>query len=480
MAGPAVEDGRMPVLARLMKEGRWGKLRSTIPPLTPPGWTTAFTGVPPSIHNVHDFFTPAENGHDLKLVDWRAHRSPALWEMLSQAGFRVGVLGAPVTYPPDPVNGWMVSRMGVPPSAGDWTSPGELGGWIHDNFPGYTHGLSVTSLQKGAYDAWKKELYRFTDLYETLAVRLLKERPVETAVVVVDELDRLQHFFWHFCDPAHPAYSGKGDFVDAIPAYYGRLDSFLGKLLDTAPWDNVLILSDHGFGPLTTDLFLNQWLIDRGLLRLRGRVARWKLQRKVNEGGKVGPFDWFDWKTSRIHLASVSGRSLYENPENALSEAEREDLRSGLLELRDESGVKMINAAHTGRELWGSGEHALCWVLEEADGFALRSELTGTLTAPSTQHGVLKTGSHRPDGMGLVWGRGFDAGKLPEDAALADVTLTALDLLGLPFPVGASGSSWAGGTRPAGEWKLLEERAGGYEDGESKAVQEHLRSLGYL
>lgn len=480
MAGPAVEDGRMPVLARLMEEGRWGDLRSTVPPLTPPGWTTAFTGVPPSVHNILDFFTPAENGHDLKLVDWRAHRSPALWEMLSQAGGSVGVFGAPVTYPPDPVKGWMVSRMGVPPSAGDWTSPGELGGWIHDNFPGYSHGLSVKSLQGGGYDSWEKELYRFTDLYEALVLRLLKERPVETVVVVVDELDRLQHFFWHFCDPGHPAHPGNGKYSDAIPAYYGRLDSFLGKLLDAAPWDNVLILSDHGFGPLNTDVFLNQWLIERKLLRLKGRVARWKLQRRVNGGEKVGPFDWFDWKTSRIHLASVSGRSLYENPENVLSNAEREDLRRELLELRDGSGTKIINGAHTGEELWGPGEHSLCWVLEEAEGFALRSELTGTLTAPSTQHGVLKTGSHRPEGMGLVWGRGIEAGKLPADAVLAEVTLTALDLMDLPFPVGASGRSWAGGERPAGDWKLLGKRAGGYEDGESKAVQDHLRSLGYL
>ncbi len=481
LAAPWAEAGELPTFNRLMVGGRWGSVRSTIPPLTPPGWTTAFTGVGPGIHGVYDFFTRDKDGHNMKLIDSTSRRSPALWEIVSQAEGTVGVLGVPATYPPDRVNGWMLCRMGVPPGAEDWTSPRELSPWIRNFFPDYSHALSTDLLKQGDYEEWERHLHSFTDGYEALALKLLKERPVDTAVVVVDELDRLQHFYWHFWDKGHPAYPGRGFLEEALLRYYKRLDKFLARLLEAGSWDGVILLSDHGFGPLHTDVFLNRYLIEKGWLKLKGRLGRWTLQRRLSRGGKVKPFDWFDWKRSSVHFASVSGRALLENPDHPMDDGDRELLRGELLGLRDpENGSRVIIAAHFKDELWGPGSEGPDWVLEENGRFALRSELVGSLTAPSSQYGVRKTGSHRPEGMGLVYGRGVRPGVLAPGATLTDVAITALDFLGLPAPEDADGHSWLGNDIGVRRWKRLSQVGGAYSEEDADAVEARLRSLGYV
>jgi len=52
---PWADEGRLPVLAALMKRGAWGRLRSTVPPATFPAWTSLVTGVNPGRHGIFDF-----------------------------------------------------------------------------------------------------------------------------------------------------------------------------------------------------------------------------------------------------------------------------------------------------------------------------------------------------------------------------------------------------------------------------------------
>ena len=52
---PAFEAGHMPVFQRLLERGASGVLTSTVPPYTPPGWTSIFTGVNPGKHGIFGF-----------------------------------------------------------------------------------------------------------------------------------------------------------------------------------------------------------------------------------------------------------------------------------------------------------------------------------------------------------------------------------------------------------------------------------------
>src|SRR5436305_1229299 len=86
---PWADEGRLPVLAALMKRGAWGRLRSTVPPATFPAWTSLVTGVNPGRHGIFDFSARVPGTYRVRFVNGSHRRAPALWTRLSDAGRRV-------------------------------------------------------------------------------------------------------------------------------------------------------------------------------------------------------------------------------------------------------------------------------------------------------------------------------------------------------------------------------------------------------
>ncbi len=104
-----VAAGSMPNLARLVREGAGGTLRTIHPPLSPLVWTTMMTGVSPLQHGILDFtrWSPVDGRKEPVTSDER--RVPAIWNMASDGGRRVAVFGLWATYPAETVRGLMVS-----------------------------------------------------------------------------------------------------------------------------------------------------------------------------------------------------------------------------------------------------------------------------------------------------------------------------------------------------------------------------------
>jgi predicted AlkP superfamily phosphohydrolase/phosphomutase len=120
---PWADSGELPLFNRLMAEGSWGPLRSVTPNLTPPGWTTAFTGVNPGKHGIFDFFALDPGADTPRVVSSVDRKAPALWEILGAAGCKVGVFNVPSTYPADKVPGFFITGMGTPGLTGPWVHP---------------------------------------------------------------------------------------------------------------------------------------------------------------------------------------------------------------------------------------------------------------------------------------------------------------------------------------------------------------------
>jgi len=101
---------------------------------------------------------------------------------------------------------------------------------------------------------------------------------------VFDTLDRIQHMFW-----------GADDAV--ITAWYIKLDALVGRIgqrllklgLDDT---NMVIVSDHGIAPYNYKVHLNRWLLDHGYMSLRA-------------DGEV------DWANSQAYAVGLN--SLYIN-----------------------------------------------------------------------------------------------------------------------------------------------------------------------
>jgi predicted AlkP superfamily phosphohydrolase/phosphomutase len=117
---------------------------------------------------------------------------------------------------------------------------------------------------------------------------------------VFDTTDRVQHMFYRYLDPTHPANAGKdtSEWADAIPRVYERVDALLGKVWSEVerPDTVFLVISDHGFTNFRRGVNLNTWLLENGYLALKS--------------GHETSGDWFehvDWSRTRAFSLGLTG-----------------------------------------------------------------------------------------------------------------------------------------------------------------------------
>ena len=116
---------------------------------------------------------------------------------------------------------------------------------------------------------------------------------------VFDTTDRIQHMFFRYLDPDHPANLGKEMTLhqNAILDVYERSDRLAGQVLNTiTPQDLLLVISDHGFKAFKWGVNLNTWLWQEGYLVLK-------------DGAAPGS-EWFadvDWSKTRAYAFGLAG-----------------------------------------------------------------------------------------------------------------------------------------------------------------------------
>jgi predicted AlkP superfamily phosphohydrolase/phosphomutase len=121
-----------------------------------------------------------------------------------------------------------------------------------------------------------------------------------------DTPDRVQHMFWRFLERDHPAQRAAPveGFDDAIEQHYRACDAILGRVLDAAGDDTLVItLSDHGFTSFRRGVHLNAWLRREGLLALKPGVE---------PGEEAGEYlRSVDWTRTKAYAVGIG--SLYLN-----------------------------------------------------------------------------------------------------------------------------------------------------------------------
>lgn len=264
-----VAEGRMPNLGRLMANGAVGILRTVNPPLSPAAWSSFATGVLPAKHGVYDHVYRRPETYDLAPTNSRRRMGKPLWQIIGEQGGKVGVINVPETYPPTPVNGFLISGMDTPSDEADWAYPAEL----KDELERAVGGYRVFGPRS------KENLSRaIAGMHETIPMRCRtaeylwdKYRP-DFMILVFMETDIIQHKCWKYMDPAHPEYTVEGAkrYGSVIPDIYARVDRELKPLLERVDErTTVIIMSDHGAGPLYKSLYLNNWLVSHGLMHFK-------------------------------------------------------------------------------------------------------------------------------------------------------------------------------------------------------------------
>lgn len=105
---PMIRAGQLPAFSRLKALGATGVMTPTPPLISPMIWTTVATGVEPENHGILDFMADLPDGRQVP-VGTSQRLAPAVWNLFSDAGRRVAVVGWWGTWPAESVNGTIVS-----------------------------------------------------------------------------------------------------------------------------------------------------------------------------------------------------------------------------------------------------------------------------------------------------------------------------------------------------------------------------------
>jgi predicted AlkP superfamily phosphohydrolase/phosphomutase len=481
---PWIDQGYLPNLERLLAGGARSRLESTIPPITPCAWSSFITGKNPGKHGVFDFIEPEENGHGFRFTNASFRDGESLWACLSRHGRRVGVVNVPMTYPPEPVNGFLISGLDTPHEHSQFMHPVEVRQILSDAGINYR----IDQQHLGNMRTTKRRREQLREIFDAESVRtaafrhLSGLRPCDFRMIVYGATDQVQHHFWHFMDRAHDKYDAAGArvFRHAIRDTYRHIDVQLGRVLDDCDENTVvIIMSDHGFGPTSNvRVRLNQVLRDAGLLRFVESSALGRLKRSLGatmdrvlrsllssdtKRTIAGLFPrlrvWFenldeaqiDWQATSAYVneAYRSSPAVWlahkgEYFSGQLSEF-RDRAELALLSLVDPAtGDRLISNCYHPEEIYHGPHTARAPDILPSwwqDGFLLEQSQPGAnppqnverSTAP-IQGGVEFAGSHRLDGVLMLWGKPIRQGFDFKDARIVDVAPTVLYLMGLPIP----------------------------------------------
>ncbi len=556
---PWMASGELPNLARVARDGVTGELRSTLPPNSPTAWSSFMTGMNPGKHGVYGFSrVEPEEGYAIRVNSGSARRMPSVWQLLSQAGRRSIVLNVPMTYPPQPIDGIVVTGIDTPALESQFTYPAEFRHEVLDVVPDYV--LDVHNWGVEAEGERRKLLFedimRMVESRRQLALHLMATQVWDLFTVVFTATDRAMHFFWRFLDPAHPLYDAAEapKYHDAILRVYKEVDQALGEMLATLDDETTLIvMSDHGFGPQLKLLRINQWLLESGFLHLtsggehgftshissraqvwmsyslgkvvglmranlsstaKARLKRLFPQLRERVGSQI-LFTGVDWsRTKAYHTAefpgsirvNMKGREVKGSVEPGAEYDEVCATIQNALEayIDPQTGQRIVERVFRRDDLYrgpfketapdlivhlADYSYTIDWFLPTDPGWA-----QGHVPVIDALAGAFASncGSHRQDGILMLYGNAVRQGIQIDDATIYDVVPTALYLMGLAVPSNMDGEVLTAAIKP----DILDQRsvergtatsplgklayAHSYTEEDAQAVAERLNDLGYL
>lgn len=255
---PWMNEGKLPNFDKIRKNGTWGKLASTIPPFSAPAWASVVTGCNPGKHGIYGFETT--DVVETHLITSSYRKVPAFWNFLTDMGLRSIIVNVPGTYPPEKINGIMITGLLTPSRESNFTYPrgikekltkDELGDyeleqmWIEDYPRSY--------MAEHAPDKLLKQILKQLESRAIVATNLMKKIDWDFTMVVFRGTDTAQHFLF--------------DKKDLLLSCYQKADELVGEMLKMFPEAVFFIVSDHGFEAIKKILYPDNVLYNADLLK---------------------------------------------------------------------------------------------------------------------------------------------------------------------------------------------------------------------
>ncbi len=360
-------SGRMPHLARLVNSGFCTAMRAELPELSPVNWTSFYTGCGPEEHGVFGFSRINPRTYALALADFTQVTIPTIYDRLGEAGFASRIINLPNTYPVRPLKGTMLVAGFVAP---------ELSRAVYPPFLAARLQAQSYLLEADTTRGNSDSEYLLAQLRATLQSRLQALHVMwpdlawDVFTLILTETDRLFHFLFDAVVRSEHALHA------ACMEFLQHWDAMLGNVLalyDALPEPKrLMVLADHGFTELRTEVDINAWLRRECYLYTAAPAG---MQTELDTTGILSETRAFALDPGRIYLHTAErfarGRL---SPQQAVEEARI--LRRGLLELTY-NGEPVIKAVHTADELYGGSmrPYAPDLVCEPYPGFDLKAKL---------------------------------------------------------------------------------------------------------
>ena len=373
----------------------------------------------------------------------------SLWVILSRHNVEQIIVNEPVTFPPEKVRGIMLTGFSTPPQSKNFAHPTSIIDEIEKVSHGYEPDLPLGFENIIAENRSKgfQLISEFAKKTIETAKYLSRNYNWQLLATIITSTDRLQHFYFN-------------DFK-CISSHYKLLDSFLNEIINYETDANVIIVSDHGFGPLEKCFYINTWLRDQNLLtenrnllstvlfkcgvtypKLVSMLVKVKL---YNFLAKITPLSikhsipmdsyssLIDFTKSKIFYPSLNGGLFINSPnlnKNTLT------LVKTLSSLTF-NGEKPIEHVYLRNEvLWGPYTYRAADIYPIPKyGYEISNKLTPLYLSIPSSFGDIRSGIHRPTGVFIAYGPDINRGiKLKEPLFTWDIAPLILHILGLPIP----------------------------------------------
>lgn len=426
----------MPYLKNITKNSLRGILKSTIPPMTPPAWTSIATGVNPGKHGIFDFVIHRKN----RLACSLDVQYPRIHEMIALKGMKSVCINQPLTYPITRIKGSHVLS--------DWMSPvfDVFPSWLKDVVPNYQN--LNPNLEKNI----------------TKLIKASKDR-VHSAISLMEKID--WNLFWIIYSESdficHIAYDKLLEGDKQLLEVFKLIDKSIGIAHNLS--DMLVIVSDHGFKKYNYTISVNSILDKLGFVK-----KTWTKRTK-----EISDFTVHNYKQKKVKIPSiihrwfsrkpllketfkglfklVTGREItaecpYPDPE--LSQAyvpshscfgvyTKNDSIAEIV-IKTTRKYRFIGNAWK-REKVFSGPHVVLaphvMLLPKFNkGFTFAgSRITPTIISKGTVY------DHHPDGIVIISGENIHPVWLKHPVETVDVVPTILRYMSLPLPINTDGKN---------------------------------------
>jgi predicted AlkP superfamily phosphohydrolase/phosphomutase len=395
-------------------------------------------------------------------------KSKPFWKIASENGKRVIVTSVPMTYPPEEINGIIVS--GYESSEEEiFTYPENLTYELREK------GYKIEALDKrfkpGDEDELLKKLYYTEEKRAEVAMELMIKEKWDIFVVVFTGTDRIQHYFWRYMENKDQKYGNE------ILKYYKKIDGIIGNFFKKAGDANIIIMSDHGFGPAKGKIYLNYYFMERGDLKFKSPITYWliklgltqqnlvdlfeKLQKipffrftkflaekfSLTKVGKITPaltYNDVDFSKTKAYAGNFGGQIFLNvkgrDTKGFLEKSEYKKFITNLMEdlsrLRGPNGKKLFNRIE---ELYKGPyvKNAPDLIVVESNGYTTVGWL-GYNTLVGNY--LIQTGNHRRNGIVILYGKNVKKGVI-KNANIIDLAPTILEMIRVKIPTEMDGKS---------------------------------------